>query len=1001
MPPPAPADARDAPASPPPGPLHPAQRRLLAEELVRLRRADEARRWVASQRAGRIDPNPHQIDAVVFALQKVREGGCILADEVGLGKTIEAGLVIAQLRAEGATRVLLIVPKPLLGQWRQELYALFGIAAREARAEPGDLDADGVYIVGREAAGQKVMAGLLAQQAWDLCVIDEAHEMFAGVWRRYDAGGRYQADSPHAKIAGRVKEALGPTPMLLLTATPIQNSLAELWGLVQFVDPTGTLLGDLPTFRAVFTAQGDRRLAPGAAHELQRRMGQVVQRTLRRQAQAFMRRPFVDRRARTFEYAMQPEEKALYDDVTRYLLRPHLQAFRGSHRSLLLLGFHRRMASSKAALAASLANVETRLERMLRAAEGGRLDEGEETARVFVDDLDDDEIVEALEAEERDEGGDLQAEAIGEELAHVRALKERAEGLATDSKAQALMQAVRVVLRRGERGEGSGKVVIFTESLTTQSYLRALLVQGGVAREDEITLFRGQNVGPRAQEALEAWEREVEAHLPARERPSRQVAVRLALVHEFREKTKVFIGTEAAAKGLNLQFCDTIVNYDLPWNPQRIEQRIGRCHRYGQTRDVTVINFLAKDNAAQQLTYEILSRKLELFGTVLGASDEVLHAAGEAPSDALLGALSADFEAQLNRIYRQARSVEEIEAKLGELREATDERRRHFEEEHERTRSLIETRLDATVRKVFERIREALPAELAAFDAQLERLLVAYLEALGVGFEVEREEAEAGQVRRRFALGASAALPEGLEAGLEVSVGPPAQDEEEEALADPLHLGHPLVLAAVEEARAATAAPRAVRVAGGGAVRGRLRVLKLRFDGLEPVERIAAVGARVEGEGLTPLAAEEAAALLERVRRGPLEEAEGLEVPEDGLLFEDLAAEALFDAQAEVEDVEQARFEEAVERLERYVDDRVLVLRRERGELEAQLADAERARDAALGSARRTKAEAAVKRYGERLEALDARLDALRDREDGTYQAQKERVHARRYAPPR
>src|SRR5690242_16760174 len=120
--------------------LHPAQRRYLAEDLVRLRRSDEQRRYSAPQRAAKVDANPHQIDAVIFALARLREGGCILADEVGLGKTIEAGLVIAQLLAEGARRILLITPKPLLGQWRQELYELFSIDAHEAVGELGSFD---------------------------------------------------------------------------------------------------------------------------------------------------------------------------------------------------------------------------------------------------------------------------------------------------------------------------------------------------------------------------------------------------------------------------------------------------------------------------------------------------------------------------------------------------------------------------------------------------------------------------------------------------------------------------------------------------------------------------------------------------------------------------------------------------------------------------------------------------------------------------------------------
>ena len=136
-----------------PGGLGPIRRRLLAEDLVRLRRSDDQRRYAASQRRGRIDPNPHQIDAVIFALRRLPEGGCILADEVGLGKTIEAGLVIAQLLAEGTRRVLLIVPKSLIGQWQNELHTLFGIEAREGRLDPEAFAGSGVFLAHRELAG--------------------------------------------------------------------------------------------------------------------------------------------------------------------------------------------------------------------------------------------------------------------------------------------------------------------------------------------------------------------------------------------------------------------------------------------------------------------------------------------------------------------------------------------------------------------------------------------------------------------------------------------------------------------------------------------------------------------------------------------------------------------------------------------------------------------------------------------------------------------------------
>src|SRR6516225_2889666 len=163
--------------------LHPLKRRLLAEDFVRLRRADEQRRYAASLRRGRIDPNPHQIDAVVFALRRIPEGGCILADEVGLGKTIEAGLIIAQLLTEGKRRILLIVPKSLLGQWQAELYSLFGIEAREGRLDPEAFAGDGVFLIHREFAGGPKGSSLLrSADPFDLVVIDEAHEVFASIY---------------------------------------------------------------------------------------------------------------------------------------------------------------------------------------------------------------------------------------------------------------------------------------------------------------------------------------------------------------------------------------------------------------------------------------------------------------------------------------------------------------------------------------------------------------------------------------------------------------------------------------------------------------------------------------------------------------------------------------------------------------------------------------------------------------------------------------------------
>ncbi|MEE8526082.1 MAG: SNF2-related protein, partial [Thermoanaerobaculia bacterium] len=647
---------------------HPIHRRWLAEQFVRLRRADERRRYAASQRRGRIDPNPHQVDAVIFALGRVREGGCILADEVGLGKTIEAGLIIVQLMAEGAQRVLIVVPKPLQGQWQQELYTLFGVEVSDGSlADETALDGGGVFLVGREwAGGERGSERLLAAEPFDLCVIDEAHEIFAGIYKRYDRHGVYQPGSPHAQMAGRVKELVAGTPVLLLTATPIQNSLVELWGLVQYVEPTGTLLGDVSTFRQVFCDGDDGKLVAGQDEELRQRLATVCKRTLRRQAQEFLERPFVNRQARLFEYSMTDEEKALYEDLTRFLLEPSLAAFRGNQRRLLIISFHRQMASSVRALTASLDKVAERLRRMLGGISLEALDaEGLSLA---------DDLEEEVEETEVDEGAPPAPDRVRAELERVESFIARAEALPRDSKADTLINAVKLVLSRAERGEGSGKMVIFTESLSTQKYIRDLLLIAGLAKDD-VTLFRGQNEGPRVAAALERWKREVGDAIPAYNRPSCAVAVRMALVHEFRTRSRVFVSTEAGAKGLNLQFCDTLVNYDLPWNPQRIEQRIGRCHRYGQEHDVTVINFLTPDNQAQKLTFEILSQKLDLFGKVLDASDHVLHEPRTKTPETIASALAIDIETRLGRIYDRARTPEQIVDELRELRENIGSRR--------------------------------------------------------------------------------------------------------------------------------------------------------------------------------------------------------------------------------------------------------------------------------------------------------------------------------------
>ncbi len=982
----------------PTGPLHPAQRRYLAEDLVRLRRSDEKRRYAAPQRSAKIDANPHQVAAVIFALARLREGGCILADEVGLGKTIEAGLVIAQLLAEGARRVLLIAPKPLLGQWGQELFQLFDIQAREGQPRLGGFDGQGVFLVGREAAGsENGRDALLAAEPFDLCVIDEAHEIFAGIYKRFDKFGQYNNEAPHARTAGRVREVLlaSRMPVLLLTATPIQNNLTELWGLIQYVDPLGTLLGDLPTFREVFCGNDDRQLMPGQEQELRSRIRMVLQRTLRRQAQDFLEKPFVGREARLFEYTMSPAERALYDDVTRYLLEPGILAFQGSHRQLLLLGFHRRMASSTRALAASLERVASRLRRMIA---------GDDTESLAAEDLRG--VVADLEGEDlevREEPSspapiDAAAssraparEAVRKELRRVEGFIQSAQSLeGQDSKFRALLQALQFVTERAQKGQGTAKIVIFTESLITQDYLRMRLAESRLVTEAEITIFRGDNDSQRAVQALDRWRQEV----PQDEglTPSVEIATRLALVHEFKTRPKgVFISTEAGAKGLNLQFCETIVNYDLPWNPQRIEQRIGRCHRYGQRSGVTVINFIAKDNEAQRLTFEILSQKLELFGTVLDASDHVLHRSGAARGEVLVSALGAEFEAELRRIYERARSLDEVAAELRALRDKVAEDRRRFEETHDRTASLIEDHLDEDLQRVFRLHKQVLPGALAELDGHLLLVVLGYLDGNSVRYDrVKLDDADLLRVAP------ASSLPGDLCKGITAAVGASKKHTS-------LHLRHPLVVAAVADARATTSpmtvtvslptgSPDALRRLVGK--RGRLRLVKVSFNGFEPVELLVPLVVLEGGEMLDVQSGDALLCASMRESAGP-----GASIAEEVLA--DAVDETLFTLLSSVDSAEHAQFERAQRQAERFLDDRLLVLRRRRGALAERCAEAKRKRDGATGSASRSDAERTLAVAGAVLDEVEAAIHRLEEHDDDTFRAFQEHIHQRRYTQPR
>jgi hypothetical protein len=1036
--------------------MHRFSRRLLAEEMTRRKPPDENLSLAAAHRQGRIDPNPHQIDAVVFALKRIPDGGCILADEVGLGKTIEAGLVIAQLLAEGTQRILLIVPKSLVGQWQIELSSLFGIELREGAADPEAFVGNGVFIVHREFAGGLTGAPLLSSaDPFDLVVIDEAHEIFAGIHKRFTKEGEYKSDSKDAQIAGRVRDFLKPagTPVLLLTATPIQNHLVELWGLVQYVERTNELLGDLPTFRELFCSDGDRTLHESLQAELQRRLATVQQRTLRKQAQEFLEFPFVERQAKVIEYSMSDEERAIYEGVTAWLMDPYICSFSSKSSRLLQIGFHRRMGSSLAALQASLEKVVARLEsqldqlpaglesHQLRSAPAGNGEdatwnddaslgdlERELRAEFEIDEDDERALSKLQQANESGESDghdqdqvDFDAPPtrgrIQAELNRVGGFIDQLKSVPRDSKAEVLLQTLGVIHDRFEQdGEGTGKAIIFTESIKTQEYLFDFLMQKGYAPTD-ITLFRGHNDGPRVREALTAWEREMADGFKSGTRPSPQVAVRLALIDEFRKRSRIFISTEAGAKGLNLQFCETLINYDLPWNPQRIEQRIGRVHRYRQKYGVTVFNFLDRGNEAQKLTFEILSQKLDLFGRVLDASDVVLHEAGTDCPEPLVSSLGVQFESDLRRIHQQARSLDEVTEQLKALRKNIEQRRDDFDEKQQQTSSLISTRLDDSVRQVFAKWQAELPKGLKLLDRDLDRTLNSYLLAAGIPFERTQTESAV-----QYDIKPHSELPEPYRGGIRVVAGPVQHIEADAAgenrntadHAESLYPSHALIVAAIAHARQATAnrVTALLPVETSSALarftgrRGSLVVTRVGFHGFVPVDRLLfAAALEEEPDPLEPQLASELA-MLSPVEAPSAEFGVLLNKLADSpprlepYVLDDAIDDATQDATAAMSEREEGIFQRRLEQLDRYQEDQSLVLRRHRTRFVDQLDDALRRQEGARSSAALTNSKRAVDSAEREIERIDTRLRELASGNDSNVKSWRDRLFDRRYQAP-
>lgn len=589
-----------------------------------------------------VDLNPHQVDAALFACRNPLSRGVILADEVGLGKTIEAGLVISQRWAERRRRILIIAPANLRKQWHQELQDKFNLqglileaksynALRKQGVGNPFVFTNGPVLCSYQFA--KAKAKDVKAIAWDLVVLDEAHRL-RNVYKSNNVIGKTLKDAlahVHSKV--------------LLTATPLQNSLLELYGLVSMIDDR--VFGDVDSFRAQFV-NTDRAQAFGG---LRQRLGSICKRTLRRQVQQYV--PYTARRAIVQEFAPSQEERELSGLVADYLRRPNLNALPEGQRQLISLVLWKLLASSTHAIAGALDTMARRLQGNLdKAAEvidlTQTLDEDYEGLDELADESekepDNDEAV-ALSASERD--------AIAAEIVELQHFKNLATNIRENAKGKALLVALERAFAELDRLGAARKAIIFTESRRTQDYLLSLLAD--TAYGDGIVLFNGTNTDVTAQRIYKDW---LQRHAGSdRITGSKTADTRAALVEYFKERGTIMIATEAGAEGINLQFCSLVINYDLPWNPQRIEQRIGRSHRYGQKHDVVVVNFVDRSNEADARVYELLAEKFQLFEGVFGASDEVLGSIGS----------GVDFERRIADIYQNCRDPEEIRRSFEQL----------------------------------------------------------------------------------------------------------------------------------------------------------------------------------------------------------------------------------------------------------------------------------------------------------------------------------------------
>ena len=690
-------------------------KKYLAEKISLQKMAGSLSRLSSVLAKSTIDLNPYQIHAALYAFNSPLSRGAILADEVGLGKTIEAGIIISQLWAEGKRRILVMTPASLRKQWQDELLSKFGIESEvwDGPSFNGQINSgsnvpftyDGVFIVSYHFVYSHL--GLIEKQPWNVVVIDEAHR-FRRVFKGRDA----------SKMAYDIREVIKDKPKVLLTATPLQNNLEELYGIASFIDDK--LLGSSYSFKTKFIQpiKDQSGFAKLRLEELQKlirgdekddplSISGIITRTLRKQVLEYVQ--FTDRTSMTFDFTPTDEEIELYEKVSAYLQRPNVAAIVTTQRNLMVLVYRKLLASSSFAIADTLKKLSENLKAELELRKNKTLGQDLKSEPIIDEGLEEEfeeSELEGVEQKQKKEkqrvGAVFTDQDIKNEIEELEKYYALAIKIKENTKGKKLIEALTQIFSKARKEKWPEKAVIFTESTRTQEYLSKLLKDAGISFIE----FNGSNNSPEARKSFEQWKKDFPE---AATQGSANANIRQALIHDFRKNKQVFLTTEAGAEGLNLQFCNIVINYDLPWNPQRVEQRIGRCHRYGQRYQVVVANFLNTKNYADRRVLELLGEKLNLFNGLFGSSDEIL------------GALESglDFEKKILGIYQNCRTPEEYEKAFTEFQESLKD---VISKTTLQYRNLLLENTDQAVATLFKKTEAETKKAISDFDGNLLRL---------------------------------------------------------------------------------------------------------------------------------------------------------------------------------------------------------------------------------------------------------------------------------------